>query len=122
MDPEANYQEMLKLATRLLDSENDDADRLAELVLAMDGWLKRGGFLPKAWAKGREAAIEELKRECHAPDVIIVEKDIPRCMAKSPVLKDDWGDDTVTECWLPSGHAGNHCGTDGANGWLRWQK
>jgi hypothetical protein len=58
MDPNANLQEMLRLArevTRCLDEgiewDNDDAARLAELVLALNGWLKGGGFLPSDWQR-----------------------------------------------------------------------
>ena len=31
-----------------------DASRLVELVRALDGWVCVGGFLPSAWAAGRE--------------------------------------------------------------------
>lgn len=50
MDPEATLKEMLILADRLTWHDSmGDAARLAELVLAMDGWLRRGGNLPNAW-------------------------------------------------------------------------
>lgn len=59
MDPNANLAEQIRLADRL---ESDDtgpdaaaALRLAELVLAMNEWIRGGGFLPDAWnraAKG----------------------------------------------------------------------
>jgi hypothetical protein len=29
----------------------DSADRLAELIEALDNWISRSGFLPDAWAK-----------------------------------------------------------------------
>jgi hypothetical protein len=28
-----------------------EADRLVELVEALDNWISQGGFLPKAWKK-----------------------------------------------------------------------
>lgn len=57
MDPDANLREMRTLAAKILaatDAEGVellevDAPRLAELVEALDGWIRRGGFLPAAW-------------------------------------------------------------------------
>jgi hypothetical protein len=46
MDPNACLKEMLKLATT---ADECGFERLAELVLALDGWLKMGGFLPRRW-------------------------------------------------------------------------
>jgi len=58
MDPDANLEEQLELAAEAIESiENgaevhvDDVERLAELVLALDGWITNGGFLPKRWRK-----------------------------------------------------------------------
>lgn len=62
MDPNANLREQLKLAKRLAmgmarndspEARLDDADRLAELVLALDEWLTKGGFLPAIWEANR---------------------------------------------------------------------
>lgn len=70
MDPEANLAEQLSLAEQvieIIDERGDDygnlceedmlevvdnATRLAELVQALDGWLRSGGFLPASWARG----------------------------------------------------------------------
>lgn len=56
MDPNANLEEMLALARTLVDDTRPDSterlemgDRLADLVLAMDGWLRGGGFTPDVW-------------------------------------------------------------------------
>lgn len=66
MDPNANLEEQLRLASRLVESVEsgrfvdamkrdgrlvNDAHRLAELVIALDQWIKSGGFLPKAWER-----------------------------------------------------------------------
>ena len=53
MDPNANLLEQLRLARKLVDDDapSDDAQRLAELVLALDEWLQRGGFMPQRWTK-----------------------------------------------------------------------
>lgn len=57
MDPNANLEEQLRLAQRMLDvydRHNDngaDGARLAELVEALDAWLAKGGFLPERWQR-----------------------------------------------------------------------
>ena len=54
MDPNANLDRLLELARRMADQEADDIEEdnaieLAELILALDEWLRRGGFLPRRW-------------------------------------------------------------------------
>jgi hypothetical protein len=54
MDPNANLERQLILAQRIVDSYNEDglkvdAEELADLVLALNEWIKKGGFLPKEW-------------------------------------------------------------------------
>lgn len=58
MDPNANLREQLELADALRNDEgssvwdrNNRADRLAELVVALDEWLEAGGFLPERWQR-----------------------------------------------------------------------
>lgn len=57
MDPNANLEELRRLVARILAEDIDEAFpnmndlRLAELVLALDGWLSKGGFLPNAWRR-----------------------------------------------------------------------
>lgn len=74
MDPKANLSEQLALAAEIIeiiygrssygvlsDEDRDEvvenAARLAELVQALDGWLRRGGFLPKRWAADRRGTV-----------------------------------------------------------------
>lgn len=59
MDPTANLKEQLALANQIVTAHNAgedvheaDVDRLAELVLALDAWVRGGGFLPAAWQRG----------------------------------------------------------------------
>ncbi len=62
MDPNANLKRQRELAKLLLSDreftknsaeEDDNAAReLAEHVQALDEWLAKGGFLPRAWMKG----------------------------------------------------------------------
>lgn len=56
MDPDANLNEQLELAKGIIAdadlgllSDPDEAFRLAELVLALDGWLCHKNFLPERW-------------------------------------------------------------------------
>lgn len=53
MDPNANLEEQLRLAGRMLtDGPHDqDALRLCELVEALNEWIERGGFLPARWTR-----------------------------------------------------------------------
>ena len=56
MDPNACLTELRALVAQQLKDEplsEDDCNRMAELVDALDGWLSKLGFLPTAWAKGR---------------------------------------------------------------------
>lgn len=59
MDPDANLKQQLEIALAIqsdYDAGRDvfarDVERLTELVVALDGWIRGGGFLPIAWAKG----------------------------------------------------------------------
>jgi hypothetical protein len=56
MDPNANLEEQLRLAARIVEDGDSGvgasslhADRLAELVLALNEWITNGGFLPERW-------------------------------------------------------------------------
>jgi hypothetical protein len=49
MDPNANLAEQRRIALSILEGDDGDAERLAELVQALDEWLTKGGFLPDAW-------------------------------------------------------------------------
>lgn len=58
MDPDTNLEEQLQLARTIAEGEGDlddidplAAHELAELVLALDEWINKGGFLPKRWRK-----------------------------------------------------------------------
>jgi hypothetical protein len=63
MDPNATLAEMLGLAEVIQQEygdtdgngvDQDDANRLAELVEALNSWIMKGGFLPKAWREANE--------------------------------------------------------------------
>ena len=53
MDPDANLAEQLQLAKKMQELDDadspvsqDDAQRLAELVIALHDWIAAGGFWP----------------------------------------------------------------------------
>lgn len=51
MDPNANLREQRKLAEKLAAGElwtSGEAERLAELVLALDEWIRSGGLEQRA--------------------------------------------------------------------------
>jgi hypothetical protein len=59
MDPNANLEEQRDIADGILSAgwnadHTDDAERLAELVLALDSWIKSGGFLPRPWKEAQQ--------------------------------------------------------------------
>jgi hypothetical protein len=61
MDPDSNLNEQLQIARGLLADDEDkmsssdmasalhSALRLAEYVVALDEWIRKGGFLPSSW-------------------------------------------------------------------------
>jgi hypothetical protein len=59
VDPEETLRRMRELAAKLVDcnilvtevEERAAGEELAELTIAMDGWLSKGGFPPKDWSR-----------------------------------------------------------------------
>ncbi len=53
MDPDTALAEALDLAVGILDGEAEDGDdvRLAELIVGLNRWMSRGGFMPSAWER-----------------------------------------------------------------------
>lgn len=59
MDPDTCLAELRSLIDGFADGEVD-TDELEELVTkfrALDGWLKKGGFLPMDWALSRQKDV-----------------------------------------------------------------
>lgn len=48
MDPNATLTQLIILAHH----EDRDAEKMADLIIALDEWLSKGGFLPKRWNTG----------------------------------------------------------------------
>jgi hypothetical protein len=56
MDPNVTLAEIRHLVTDIASTEapdEDDVQRLAELVGGLDEWLSRGGFPPADWDRTR---------------------------------------------------------------------
>lgn len=56
MDPNENLRQQLAISTRILQQEalpdveqSPDVVRLAELVIALNEWMEKGGFCPARW-------------------------------------------------------------------------
>jgi hypothetical protein len=53
MDPDETLREMRAMVQSILAAGDSEpvALELAEKVDALDGWLRRGGFLPQEWVR-----------------------------------------------------------------------
>jgi len=53
MDPDEALRQIRVIVANVLEGNAPDAppdiDELAELVMGLDNWIVRGGYLPKAW-------------------------------------------------------------------------
>jgi hypothetical protein len=69
MDPNECMASLLRLANAIADRAIapgcGDAERLAELVLAIDGWVCKGGFLPKRWEDACRMLASQPTAEVH---------------------------------------------------------
>lgn len=67
MDPNKYLEDMMEASSSVDAGEEVDesAAALSEHVEAMNAWLSRGGFLPKAWAKasGRAVNVKSLAED-----------------------------------------------------------
>ncbi len=65
MDPDACLAELRQLCTEQWTADDElgetglatadyRAERMAELIEALDEWIGRGGFLPEAWRKAQQ--------------------------------------------------------------------
>lgn len=91
MDPNANLEEQLKTANALV---NDSAPispidlafkaaLLAEYVIALDEWIRKGGFLPATWAATRKIfCCAENARGLPHHETCPAVLDCPHCDAK----------------------------------------
>lgn len=100
MDPDSALARIVELAERLVNGAPDDlewsvlvtrAEELAETVLGLDDWLRRGGFRPAPWhrdAAPAEVRQVELEKACRG-----LLQDIDEVLERQG---EEWWDETVT--------------------------
>jgi hypothetical protein len=95
MDPNANLEEQRRIAIHIIEAidagqvpQEADVDRLAELVLALDGWLRSGGFLPASWA--RRGADKQLNDRIDHLDKIVAELIADTARHEEQLAQPDW--------------------------------
>ncbi len=61
MDPDECLKQIRATNDRITDAidanrrpDPGDVDKLVDLTTALDGWMTRGGFLPKQWMQPRK--------------------------------------------------------------------
>jgi hypothetical protein len=62
MDPDAAYEEIVRLCAEIKENGDPDGDLVAdllELVIDLGRWLESGGFPPRKWAE--MSAVPEWK-------------------------------------------------------------
>jgi hypothetical protein len=70
VDPDETLRELLELATDG-EPEADGQERMGELILALDAWILRGGFLPGRWDRTPQASRDALGGYDQKADVAI---------------------------------------------------
>ncbi len=104
MDPNACLTEILRLAKKLVDDDSQypdqypfrNADQLAELVLALDQWIRKGGAIPDQWLAARIQVMPPPIQEPLCGDT--------HWISVSPLLGGQ-----ACQCILNQGHEGPHC-------------
>lgn len=51
MDPNALLFELIELAKKNLESDNDTLSDISEKILNLDEWISKGGCLPEPWSQ-----------------------------------------------------------------------
>lgn len=91
MDPNANLEEQRRITHSLLGdsvvTDLDDANRLAELAEALDGWILTGGFLPEEWAKAANRFPSPSADRPYSP---FPHRDISTTKAPKSYTEGDW--------------------------------
>ncbi len=54
MDPDANWEEQERIRKDKRAGKDIDVDRLIDLQVALDEWVRNGGFKPRAWSSGKK--------------------------------------------------------------------
>jgi len=70
MDPNETLARLRALA-QSGHRHGSDVEAVAELVLALDEWLKKGGALPTQWAKPRPEQLFEVRLHCDGASMVV---------------------------------------------------
>lgn len=93
MDPTSNLKKQLAIAQQIADNESASQaqiEELAELVIALDRWISKGGFLPESWDEAQHKSIEVSSQ----------------CVAMIATSDDNGGNARAERCSLKQGHKG----------------
>ena len=97
MDPTRARARLSQLASRLVQGDPSDlewqcllaiAEEAAEAFIALDDWIRSGGFLPTACQSGAEARTAKLERACRG-----LLQDVSEVLERKG---ETWWDETVT--------------------------
>src|SRR4249919_157400 len=93
MDPNETLKQLLATARYAVEQDDQPlAADMADLVLALDGWLSKGGFQPVAWSKN--FPYETQLRECLHDFVSMADNEINAIMtgkSNGPRMRDVLG-------------------------------
>lgn len=97
MDPSRAHARLAELASRLVQGDPVDlewqtllsiAEESAEAFIALDEWIRSGGFLPAVWQAGTESRTAKLERACQG-----LLQDVSEVLERQG---EAWWDETVT--------------------------
>ena len=96
MDPDKALERIIESARFVLggsagDMLEESSEELAQQILDLDEWLRRGGFRPKAWHQAAAPEVKrhaELERACRG-----LLQDIGEVLERQG---EEWWDETVT--------------------------
>lgn len=97
MDPTRAQARLFELAGRIVQGDPPDlewqsllaiAEEAAEAFIALDEWIRLGGFLPTAWQSGTVSRAAKLERACRG-----LLQDVSEVLERQG---EAWWDETVT--------------------------
>ena len=85
MDPEVTYARLTELTAQsnVRDLSRAEQHEMADLFAALDSWLSRGGFLPRAWKPGLRE-IERLDVAAPESEPVSVKAEVPLSLGEQP--------------------------------------
>lgn len=114
MDPDKALERILGTARFILsgtagDMFEESAEELAQQILDLDQWLRRGGFPPKPWSRKAEKDRRAAELEKAVRNLL---QDIGEVLERQG---EEWWDETVTSGTLHRDEAEKLVGEEGAS-------